>query len=1576
MRATAFVHVVGVLVSLLFLSACGEAAVIGWWSFDDASQGVALDESGNDNHFDLGGAGFSKVGEGIAGRALVFAQDTDRPIARSTTGLRVTTSFSIELWIKPTSAISSYPVNRFVTYDGERYVFRIEGGELHGYVWEEGQGWPVSLHHVYGLTEVPTDVWSHVAFTYDGSELKLYLNGELDNSAPCTCSIDQGGDNDLSLSNGPAEPFLGLMDEVHIFDTALQQLELGFFAGVYAYAGSDQTIFSEETVTLDGRGSRQAESYSWEQVILAGEPEVTLEETGTPGVVEFTAPTVTVGTVLTFQLTVSGAGVTDTDTMRVFVRARNRPMVAPSNLISLRVHEGFVLIWDVVIDADTYAVEFQVGPAWFPIQSVDQPANMQPPTCTLSDIPVGQPCYVRVVARNSYGESDPSEVLECVPMRNLALAGGLTHPASYVFAVSRLNVRSMNNATYGEHNDSDGGEFKSEDFWGYLWDEPLYFEHIAYFTGEMPYDGGWFTDLNVQYTEDGSQWIDLPYVDISPAYDFTDSPMGRGDFARYDIAFPIVRGKGIRIHGTPGGLSTFTSMAELEVYGDQGRSPLVVQGLDDEAMEGTPAVLDGSHSFSTRGPIVSYEWEQVGGPPVTIQNATGEIASFDATQVEEDTLLLFRLTASDGTETSTDEEVRVTVKNITAADRIGPDQATYEGVEVTLGVEMASPWHTCHWSQVAGPPVTLNNPDGCVCTFTAPGIWSLIERLTFQLEVEDTLGGPTSDEVNVDVISSAFDIHPVGHGYLKDLLHLGQTPEDRFLSPLDESLDTNDYLAKWGGQANVNPVEGEEYDFAGTGVTTTSNPMIWTPIHSQDGFFGNESLDRFGQMYHVYILSPEKKEARLRFRSDDELRIWNNGVLAVARDGWDGGTEQYENLILDKGINSVTLRFEESTGGNHIAVRVTDRADVPCTDLFYSLSLPNPLPAAYAVRNLPDSYRAGEIVDVQLLVRADPENLPSTVQITEAIPEGLTVVDAGGGQVTENEITWLLTGDQASVLSISYLFGVPEGSTIPLDFQGTVDYPGGDPGQTVFGDSVLYAAPAPPKNLRVEMVLAAHLSWDPCVGESVVGYRVYRSENGGEWEQIASVTEAWYTDEAVVPGGAYQYLVTAVNKAGREGPPSQPTEVKELTGQIREAEEFNYGGGQWPPYQNCPDAVEAPCEECLDASYDFWHPNKGEPGEDFGYRKGVPTRKVGDTVCISWIDPGSWWRYGFDVPRGGWIKLAFRASSPEGGTLAAYWDEELIGITPFVTGDRDTFQSILLEDQIETAPGAHVLRVQLIEGQMDFDTIAVGFNWAAPTGEVFFEDDFEEHTALYDTISADWTVINGSGVSDGAWRLWNTAGEFLGVEDPAIAAMTNNYAITDSDLAGEVDADEELITPKIDCTNYKRVRVEFSMNYRAYPDDTQHLQVAEVDIRSSDDGVIWGNWVNLRRWDTSIVGVTASGRERVDLSAHADGAFIQLRWRFHEANYDYWFAVDDIRVSGEPEPPSHDFHMLWYANGVVDYSWAEFGGGNYTVQYTDDLTSRNWWPVPGHTWPITWTSWSGDITSIFDKAVYLRVRSE
>jgi hypothetical protein len=452
--------------------------------------------------------------------------------------------------------------------------------------------------------------------------------------------------------------------------------------------------------------------------------------------------------------------------------------------------------------------------------------------------------------------------------------------------------------------------------------------------------------------------------------------------------------------------------------------------------------------------------------------------------------------------------------------------------------------------------------------------------------------------------------------------------------------------------------------------------------------------------------------------------------------------------------------------------------------------------------------------------------------------------------------------------------------------------------------------------------------------------------------------------------------------------------------EVREAEDLDYGGGQWPGYRECPAAVEAPTTDDTGPQYDFFYANDFavddvhrtyRPNDNIGMH-GYPDTDDPDRIgleptVVGWITVDDWWKYTFNVPEpgagdpeGGWVKIQVNVAAD--GVLEMYWDDLLVGTVEYSTGgDYHTYGLFTMEEQFQTTPGEHTLRVKLASGGLNFNKIGIGFNWTKPTREDIFADDFESYTNLYvpdDLIAAGYTVINSSN-SDGAYRVWNTAGDFLGSVDPAIDAMTGNYVISDSDLAGDVEADEELITPNIDCTNHRQVRLEFNMNYLAYPDDTTHLQIADVDIRSSDDGVVWGDWVNLLRWDTSTVAESASGPEEVDISANADGKIIQIRFHYYDANFDYWFAVDDLRVSGdkvEVPPEKGNILTIGYVAGVADLTWEVFGPGNYTVQYTADLPSDDWQPVPGVTWPITDTTWSGNIDAIFGQGVYLRVRSE
>jgi hypothetical protein len=76
---------------------------------------------------------------------------------------------------------------------------------------------------------IVTGAWQHVAGVYDGSEIRLYINGLLVGSAPTSGSIIDNGTMPAGVGRDDVSPalyFNGKMDDLRIFNAALSPDEL------------------------------------------------------------------------------------------------------------------------------------------------------------------------------------------------------------------------------------------------------------------------------------------------------------------------------------------------------------------------------------------------------------------------------------------------------------------------------------------------------------------------------------------------------------------------------------------------------------------------------------------------------------------------------------------------------------------------------------------------------------------------------------------------------------------------------------------------------------------------------------------------------------------------------------------------------------------------------------------------------------------------------------------------------------------------------------------------------------------------------------------------------------------------------------------------------------------------------------------------------------------------------------------------------------------------------------------------------------------------------------------------------
>ncbi|SDI19805.1 Serine protease, subtilisin family [Actinokineospora alba] len=149
------------------------------------------------------------------------------------------------------------------------------------------------------------------------------------------------------------------------------------------------------------------------------------------------------------------------------------------------------------------------------------------------------------------------------------------------------------------------------------------------------------------------------------------------------------------------------------------------------------------------------------------------------------------------------------------------------------------------------------------------------------------------------------------------------------------------------------------------------------------------------------------------------------------------------------------------------------------------------------------------------------------------------------------------------------------------------------------------------------------------------------------------------------------------------------------------------------------------------------------------------------------------------------------------------------------------------------------------------------------------------------TAPAGWQVVDnlGSGqeweFEDFAFRQNRTGGD-------------GGFAIVDSDLGGG-QQDTELITPTVDLTAVGTPFIQFDQDLRAFADE-----IFDVDL-STDDGVTWTTvWRTLgQSGDGSLRGPR---QDVIPIPAAAGQAAVKVRFHYYEADFAWWWQVDNVLV--------------------------------------------------------------------------------
>lgn len=135
--------------------------------------------------------------------------------------------FSLSAWIKPSfqnaGAVSILAKRNAAFTEG--FDFTLSADNKIGIAWHNS-----SLQSLSSTTSIPNDQWHHVAVTYNGTQVFIYIDGVLDISASRTAPEATNAAFLIGAANktAPMQHFKGHIDEVRIWNTHLKASQMRF----------------------------------------------------------------------------------------------------------------------------------------------------------------------------------------------------------------------------------------------------------------------------------------------------------------------------------------------------------------------------------------------------------------------------------------------------------------------------------------------------------------------------------------------------------------------------------------------------------------------------------------------------------------------------------------------------------------------------------------------------------------------------------------------------------------------------------------------------------------------------------------------------------------------------------------------------------------------------------------------------------------------------------------------------------------------------------------------------------------------------------------------------------------------------------------------------------------------------------------------------------------------------------------------------------------------------------------------------------------------------------------------------
>ncbi len=227
--------------------------MVSWWGAD--RDFAANDYLGRNDGVLVSGADTNEFG--LVGGGYKFDGVSEVLVVPHSPTLSFSNRMSIELWAYRTG---TSPVGRLIgkrasgcgAYNYElSYDETVQGNGLR-FGGDSGGG----FSGVIVPNTLPTNEWTHIAGTYDGTTFRLYVDGLLVGSA--NGSLGTTNSDALKIGgSGGCDYFLGTLDEITIYNRALSGPEIQQVYGAGSFGKCESSIKLETVATFGGPGNQR-----------------------------------------------------------------------------------------------------------------------------------------------------------------------------------------------------------------------------------------------------------------------------------------------------------------------------------------------------------------------------------------------------------------------------------------------------------------------------------------------------------------------------------------------------------------------------------------------------------------------------------------------------------------------------------------------------------------------------------------------------------------------------------------------------------------------------------------------------------------------------------------------------------------------------------------------------------------------------------------------------------------------------------------------------------------------------------------------------------------------------------------------------------------------------------------------------------------------------------------------------------------------------------------------------------------------------------------------------------------------